>query len=155
MDNPAAALIVLTNLKSLGVGLAIDDFGTGYASLTYLKDFPIDELKIDRSFVNGLGTNDGDSAIVSSCIQLAHAVGIRAVAEGVETDHQRTTLLSMGCDLAQGYHYSRPLTPGHLTHWITSQPRATPEHTTIDVQPLTDLDSTHQRTRRLDPEPVA
>ncbi|MFJ6002301.1 putative bifunctional diguanylate cyclase/phosphodiesterase [Arthrobacter sp. NPDC092385] len=127
MDNPAEAFTVLTALKALGVGLAIDDFGTGYASLTYLKDFPIDELKIDRSFVSGLGSNDGDSAIVASCIQLAHAVGIRAVAEGVETDGQRSTLLSMGCDLAQGYHYSRPLSPEHLTNWITSHTRATPD----------------------------
>ncbi|WP_298255483.1 bifunctional diguanylate cyclase/phosphodiesterase [uncultured Arthrobacter sp.] len=125
MENPATALKVLTALKSLGVGLAIDDFGTGYASLTYLKDFPIDELKIDRSFVSGLGSNDGDNAIVQSCIQLAHAVGIRAVAEGVETGHQRTTLLTLGCDLAQGYHYSKPLTPEHITTWITPT-RASP-----------------------------
>ncbi len=133
MDNPTVALSVLTALKALGVGLAIDDFGTGYASLTYLKDFPIDELKIDRSFVNGLGSNDGDSAIVSSCIQLAHAVGIRAVAEGVETDHQRSTLLTMGCDLAQGYHYSRPLTPEQLTQWITSHTRATPGSSALEA----------------------
>ncbi|BBE24505.1 hypothetical protein MN0502_33880 (plasmid) [Arthrobacter sp. MN05-02] len=139
MNNPAVALTVLTALKALGVGLAIDDFGTGYASLTYLKDFPIDELKIDRSFVNGLGNDDGDSAIVSSCIQLAHAVGIRAVAEGVETDSQRSTLLSMGCDLAQGYHYSRPLPPEHLTNWITSHTRATPETISTDAPPVTEL----------------
>lgn len=120
MENPAVALKVLTALKVLGVGLAIDDFGTGYASLTYLKDFPIDELKIDRSFVSGLGSNAGDCAIVSSCIQLAHAVGIRAVAEGVETDYQRSALLTMGCDLAQGYHYSRPLAPDRITEWITA-----------------------------------
>ncbi|THJ64630.1 EAL domain-containing protein [Arthrobacter echini] len=122
MENPVMARKVLTTLKALGVGLAIDDFGTGYASLTYLKEFPIDELKIDRSFVSGLGTSDGDCAIVSSCIQLAHAVGIRAVAEGVETDYQRSTLLTMGCDLAQGFHYSRPLAPELLEDWITAQP---------------------------------
>ncbi|MEG9250008.1 EAL domain-containing protein [Arthrobacter sp. Soc17.1.1.1] len=154
MDNPAVALTVLTALKALGVGLAIDDFGTGYASLTYLKDFPIDELKIDRSFVNGLGSNDGDSAIVASCIQLAHAVGIKAVAEGVETDNQRSTLLSMGCDLAQGYHYSRPLSPEHLTNWITSNTCATPENTFVDTRPLADLDNTHQQSRHPAREPA-
>lgn len=121
MENPDAALEVLTALKGLGVGLAIDDFGTGYASLTYLKDFPIDELKIDRSFVQGLGSDDGDSAIVSSCIQLAHAVGIRAVAEGVETLHQQSALLHLGCDLAQGFHYSRPLAPEALASWVSAR----------------------------------
>lgn len=121
MEDPASALKVLTALKALGVRLAIDDFGTGYASLTYLKYFPIDELKIDQSFVSGLSTDDGDSAIVSTCIQLAHAVGIRAVAEGVETGDQHSILLTMGCDLAQGFHYNRPLTPENLARWMTSQ----------------------------------
>ncbi len=138
MENPAAALNVLTTLKVLGVGLAIDDFGTGYASLTYLKNFPIDELKIDQSFVSGLGSNDGDSAIVSSCIQLAHAVGIRAVAEGVETADQRSTLLTLGCDLAQGYHYSRPLTAESITQWITNQTDAPARRTSAATQPSTE-----------------
>ena len=136
MESPAVALKVLTTLKAMGVGLAIDDFGTGYASLTYLKDFPIDELKIDRSFVSGLGSNDGDSAIVSSCIQLAHAVGIRAVAEGVETDHQRSTLLTLGCDLAQGYHYSKPLTAESVTRWIADQDDTSNPSSPVVLQPL-------------------
>ena len=140
IENPAVALTVLTALKVLGVGLAIDDFGTGYASLTYLKNFPIDELKIDRSFINGLGSNNGDSAIVTTCIQLAHAVGIRAVAEGVETDDQRSILLSMGCDLAQGYYYSRPLSPNNLTHWITSRTSATSDMTALLAGPQVALD---------------
>ena len=148
MDNPAAALKILTALKALGVSLSIDDFGTGYASLTYLKDFPIDELKIDRSFVSGLGTHNGDSAIVSSCIQLAHAVGIKAVAEGVETDHQRATLLTMGCDLAQGYHYSRPLTPEHLTNWITSDTHTTPRPAAHQTPPTTTPQDRNDSTQR-------
>jgi diguanylate cyclase (GGDEF)-like protein/PAS domain S-box-containing protein len=146
MENPAAAVKVLAALKALGVGLAIDDFGTGYASLTYLKDFPIDELKIDRSFVSGLGANEGDNAIVSACIQLAHAVGIRAVAEGVETEDQRSTLITMGCDLAQGYHYSKPLTSEKLLQWTrkhsadasSSSPPSEPITTGTTVETLMD-----------------
>lgn len=111
MADPDAALRSLGALKTLGVVLAVDDFGTGYSSLTYLKRFPVDELKIDRSFVAGLGTDTGDTAIVASCVQLAHAVGVRAVAEGVETDVQRRALIEMGCDLAQGFYYGRPETP--------------------------------------------
>ena len=121
MDDPDAALTTLTALEALGVGLAVDDFGTGYASLTYLKRFPVDELKIDRSFVAGLGTDRGDSAIVTSCVQLAHAVGIRAVAEGVETDTQRLALLDLHCDFAQGYYYAPPLTPDALTAWLADR----------------------------------
>lgn len=120
MDDPDAALRTLTELRDLGTLLAIDDFGTGYASLTYLQTFPLHELKIDCSFVAGLGADAGDSAIVTSCVQLAHAVGLRAVAEGVETDRQRAALLELGCDLAQGYYYSRPLPAGDLARWLVS-----------------------------------
>ncbi|WP_307613400.1 EAL domain-containing protein [Pseudarthrobacter sp. W1I19] len=118
MADPDAALESLTALRNLGVNLAVDDFGTGYSSLTYLKKFPIDELKIDRPFINGLGSDSGDSAIVGSCIDLAHAVGIRAVAEGVETSGQVQTLRAMGCDLAQGCHFARPLPPPALKEWL-------------------------------------
>ncbi len=117
MGDPEAALGALTALRALGVGLAVDAFGTGDSRLTYLKQFPIDELKIDRSFVAGLGTDPGDTAIVASCIQLARALGLRAVAEGVETVTQRLALLDLDCDLAQGYHYARPLTAEALRTW--------------------------------------
>ncbi|MBP2218325.1 GGDEF and EAL domain-containing protein [Arthrobacter sp. CAN_C5] len=122
MVGPEAALRALSALKALGVGLAVDDFGTGYSSLTYLRQFPIDELKIDRSFVSGLGINSGDSAIVASCVQLAHAVGIKAVAEGVETEGQREALIGLDCDLAQGYHYARPLPAEELASWFAMEP---------------------------------
>ncbi|NOJ61587.1 EAL domain-containing protein [Arthrobacter sp. 260] len=122
MVGPEAALRALSALKALGVGLAVDDFGTGYSSLTYLRQFPIDELKIDRSFVSGLGVNSGDSAIVASCVQLAHAVGIKAVAEGVETEGQREALIDLNCDLAQGYHYARPLPAAELASWFAMEP---------------------------------
>jgi diguanylate cyclase (GGDEF)-like protein len=115
--DPEAATSTLTALKELGVGVSVDDFGTGYASLTYLQRFPVDELKIDRSFVTGLGINAGDTAIVQACVQLAHAVGIRAVAEGVETEEQRRLLVEMGCDVVQGYLFARPLEAAALQDW--------------------------------------
>lgn len=120
MADPDAALDSLKALKNLGVGLAVDDFGTGYSSLVYLKRFPIDELKIDRSFISGLGADSGDAAIVGSCIDLAHAVGIRAVAEGVETRGQAQALRAMGCDFAQGYHFARPLPAPLLKEWLNA-----------------------------------
>jgi diguanylate cyclase (GGDEF)-like protein/PAS domain S-box-containing protein len=126
MADPHGALESLRALKKLGVGLAVDDFGTGYSSLTYLKKFPIDELKIDRSFISGLGSDSGDSAIVGSCISLAHAVGIRAVAEGVESYRQVQTLKAMGCDLAQGYHFARPLPAPALKEWLDAHAEGEP-----------------------------
>jgi len=109
MANAETALVVLNELRALGVRLAIDDFGTGYSSLLYLKRMPVGTLKVDRSFVDGLGDDAEDSAIVASVISLAHAVGLRAVAEGVETLEQRRHLVDLGCDLAQGYLWSRPV----------------------------------------------
>ena len=109
MSDADAALGVLHALKALGVRLAIDDFGTGYSSLVYLKRFPVDELKIDRSFVDGLGRDTEDTAIVTSIVQLAAAVGVQVVAEGVETDEQRDALLALGCRLGQGYLFAPPL----------------------------------------------
>jgi len=106
MDDSEAALRVLKELKGLGVRIAIDDFGTGYSSLVYLKRFPVDLLKVDRSFVGGLGQNKDDDAIVQSVITLAHAFGIAAVAEGVETREQLEVLQGLGCEFGQGYLWS-------------------------------------------------
>ncbi|WP_432491307.1 putative bifunctional diguanylate cyclase/phosphodiesterase [Kineococcus gypseus] len=121
VTDPEAAATALAALKALGIGIAVDDFGTGYASLTYLQRFPVDELKIDRSFVTGLGISDGDTAIVRTCVDLAHAMGIRAVAEGVETEEQRRALAGMGCDFGQGYFFSRPLEPQVLEEWARTR----------------------------------
>jgi diguanylate cyclase (GGDEF)-like protein/PAS domain S-box-containing protein len=106
MEDAEAALRVVQELKSLGVQIAIDDFGTGYSSLLYLKRFPVDALKVDRSFVSGLGVDEDDSVIVRSVIELAHAFGIAAVAEGIETRGQLAVLQSFGCEYGQGYLWS-------------------------------------------------
>ena len=114
MDDAEFALGVLKELKALGVSLAIDDFGMGYSCLYHLKHMPIDVLKIDRSFIVGLGEDKGDEAIVSGTVGLAHALGIVAVAEGVETANQQEILRELGCDLAQGYYFAKPLPSGAM-----------------------------------------
>jgi diguanylate cyclase (GGDEF)-like protein/PAS domain S-box-containing protein len=101
----------LARLKALGVRIVLDDFGTGYSSLSHAKRFPIDTLKIDRSFVDGLGSDAEDSAIVAAVISMGQALGLDVVAEGVETEAQAQRLWSLGCPLAQGYHFARPLQP--------------------------------------------
>jgi diguanylate cyclase (GGDEF)-like protein/PAS domain S-box-containing protein len=108
MADPAAGLKVLQDLRALGVRLAIDDFGTGYSSLSYLKRFPVDVIKIDRSFVDGLGIDPEDTAIVTAIISLGRALGLRVVAEGVENTRQLAELRRLGCDRGQGFMFSPP-----------------------------------------------
>jgi diguanylate cyclase (GGDEF)-like protein/PAS domain S-box-containing protein len=108
MGDAEKAITVLHGLKGLGVGLSVDDFGTGYSSLSYLKRFPVDILKIDKSFVDGLGTEGQDLAIVQATVTLAHSLGLETVAEGVESPSQLDALRTLGCDKAQGYLFSRP-----------------------------------------------
>jgi EAL domain-containing protein (putative c-di-GMP-specific phosphodiesterase class I) len=103
------ALIVLRELKHLGLRLALDDFGTGYSSLNYLKRFPIDIVKIDREFIGDLDHDRMSHAIVSAVVALAHTVGMTVVAEGVETAEQHKELASLGCDSCQGYYFARPM----------------------------------------------
>lgn len=116
-----AATEVLESIQSLGIDVDLDDFGTGYSSLLYLKHFPVSRIKIDASFVAGLGVDAADTAIVASTISLAHGVGLIAIAEGVETARQLTMLRQMGCDLAQGYLLCHPLPPEELTTWLHQQ----------------------------------
>jgi diguanylate cyclase (GGDEF)-like protein/PAS domain S-box-containing protein len=111
----------LQRLHDIGVHLSIDDFGTGHAGFTYLSDFPIDEIKIDRSFVSRLDASPEATAIVVSCIELAHALNVTVVAEGVETAAQLARLTELGCDIAQGFYYSRPLLAAAVEHWMESQ----------------------------------
>ena len=99
----------MERLKRLGVRIAIDDFGTGYSSLSYLHRLPIDELKIDRSFIENLNEPEGTGPIVEAVLSMAHTLGLRVVAEGVETAAQLNTLRQGGCDIIQGYFFSRPV----------------------------------------------
>jgi len=108
LGDVANAAAVIGALQSVGVQLCVDDFGTGYASLAYLKRFPVQALKIDRSFVSGLGDDRLDTALVAAVVDMAHALGMRAIAEGVETETQLAALVSLGCDAAQGYLFARP-----------------------------------------------
>ncbi len=101
----------LNRLKELGVRVSVDDFGVGYSSLSYLKRLPADTLKIDKSFVMGLGANIEDTALVGMVVDLAHTLGMEVVAEGVESEEQVTLLREMGCDFAQGFYFSKPLSP--------------------------------------------
>ena len=109
MDDPEHAIEVLGKLKDLGIELAIDDFGTGYSSMTYLKNLPIHTLKIDQSFVRALPDSRDDSAIVHTVIALAKHLGLKLIAEGVETEEQKDFLVDAGCRYHQGYHYAKPL----------------------------------------------
>lgn len=108
----------LQQLRDLGVRIGLDDFGTGFSSLAYLKRFPISFLKIDRSFVDGLGTDENDSAIVRATIALAHGLNLRVVAEGVETEHQLEQLAALDCDLVQGYLFSKPIDPDDFSRFL-------------------------------------
>jgi EAL domain-containing protein (putative c-di-GMP-specific phosphodiesterase class I) len=108
----------LHELKALGVKLAIDDFGTGYSSMAYLKDFPVDRLKIDQIFVSHLETEPSNIAILKAIIALGHSLGMKVIAEGVETAYQQAFLHGIGCDELQGYHFSKPLPMNELEMFI-------------------------------------
>ena len=118
MADPAHALAILSLLQSMGVRLSVDDFGTGYSSLTHLRELPIDEIKIDKSFVMGMTRNDADAAIVRTVIDLAHNLGKQVCAEGVEDEETWRCLRELGCDLAQGYWISRPVSAAPLMAWL-------------------------------------
>jgi EAL domain-containing protein (putative c-di-GMP-specific phosphodiesterase class I) len=108
----------LDKLHDAGIEIALDDFGTGFASLSHIKKFPIDRLKVDRSFVRDMETNPDNLAIVRTIIQLGSSLGIAITAEGVETKHQLTLLRTMGCDCIQGFLFSRPLDPAAIPGFV-------------------------------------
>jgi EAL domain-containing protein (putative c-di-GMP-specific phosphodiesterase class I) len=114
----------LDDLRRMGVRISIDDFGMGYSSLSYLKRLPLDTLKVDRSFVAGLGEDAEDTAIVRMIIELAYTLGMRIIAEGVESEEQAEELREMGCDLGQGFHFSEPLPTEALSEFLREEPGA-------------------------------
>lgn len=118
-------------MARIGVYLAIDDFGTGYSSLSYLRQLPARQLKIDHSFVGDVEESSDARAIVSAVIQLAHALGLRVVAEGVETAGQCDILLGLGCDELQGFYFAKPMTADTLQAWAEGRKPAN----TVDFSP--------------------
>jgi EAL domain-containing protein (putative c-di-GMP-specific phosphodiesterase class I) len=118
MSDPGRALSVIAILKQLGIRLSVDDFGTGYSSLSNLSRLPIDELKIDRSFVSTMTHDQINEIIVRSTISLGHELGLDVVAEGVEDQRTLEQLGEMDCDLAQGYHLGRPLPADEFVEWL-------------------------------------
>jgi len=121
MQNAVDTIKILNQLKSLGVELAVDDFGTGYSSLSYLKRFPIDVLKIDRSFVRDITTDPDDASIVSTVISLAHSLNLTVIAEGVETEAQARFLADRSCDTTQGYLYSKPVPANEIKSFLNTK----------------------------------
>jgi diguanylate cyclase (GGDEF)-like protein len=121
MANRVRARNILTRLRNSGIQIAIDDFGTGYSSLAYLRDLPVDELKLDRSFIFPMADDARAAALVASTIALAHSLGLCMVAEGVETEVAYAELARMGCDQAQGYFISRPVPAAELDYWLSTR----------------------------------
>jgi diguanylate cyclase (GGDEF)-like protein len=123
IEDPARALRVLESLASLGLNLSIDDFGTGYSSLSHLARMPVHEVKIDRSFVQGLESDLEFAAVVRSAIDMGHSLGLKVVAEGIETEAAAGRLRDFGCDIAQGYLYARPMPCAELEAWLEGKTR--------------------------------
>ena len=121
MDRPSEALVTLERLHGMGVHLALDDFGTGFSSLSYLKRYSFDTLKIDQSFVKDLESDQDDLNLVRTIVAMSRVLGLRTVAEGVESAGSAELLRREGCDLLQGYHFSAPLAPEALEVWLARQ----------------------------------
>jgi EAL domain-containing protein (putative c-di-GMP-specific phosphodiesterase class I) len=121
MVDPDRALAVLRDLHDMGVRLSVDDFGTGYSSMAYLKILPVDELKVDRTFVRDMATNDGNTALVQSAVDLGHNLGLAVVAEGVEDGVTLVALQAVGADVVQGYYTGRPMAQDALRAWLAAR----------------------------------
>jgi EAL domain-containing protein (putative c-di-GMP-specific phosphodiesterase class I) len=126
MDNPESAILTMNALRQNGVQMSVDDFGTGYSSLNYLKRFQVYKLKIDQGFVRDVITDPDDASIVRAIIQMAHSLGLKTIAEGVETQAQLDFLRAEGCDEVQGYLVARPLGPEALADWVRGRPPSLP-----------------------------
>jgi EAL domain-containing protein (putative c-di-GMP-specific phosphodiesterase class I) len=126
MENPEGAEVVLRQLRALGVKVSLDDFGTGFSSLSYLHRFPVDTIKIDRSFIASVTGPNQQPAFVESIVALAKALGTHVIAEGVETAAQRNALLRLGCTEAQGFYFARPLPAGVVEEYLARRALADP-----------------------------
>jgi len=114
---------MLSAIAALGVSLSLDDFGTGYSSLSHLARMPVNEVKIDRSFVLGLESDPEFAPVVRSAIDMGHALGLKVVAEGIETEDSAARLRGLGCDIAQGYLYAKPMPLAQLEAWLVGKER--------------------------------
>jgi EAL domain-containing protein (putative c-di-GMP-specific phosphodiesterase class I) len=128
-----SAMQFMKEIRERGCGLALDDFGTGYSSFNYLRQFPLTELKIDQSFVRNLAQDASDRRIVLALVDLAHTFGMHALAEGVEDAGSASALRELGCDLAQGYHFARPMPQGEFIAWWRTFNRAPAEQSAATV----------------------
>jgi EAL domain-containing protein (putative c-di-GMP-specific phosphodiesterase class I) len=121
MSNAEESIYILESLSRLGVLISVDDFGTGYSSMSYLRRFPIDKLKIDRTFVKEMTSRPEDASIVRAMVSLAHSLNLKVVAEGVETGDQLALLQQLGCDQYQGFHFSKALPATEFERLISAQ----------------------------------
>jgi len=124
LEDPVRTSVVLERLNTMGVRLSIDDFGTGYSSLRYLRELPVSEIKIDRSFVMRMTEDAGDEAVVHSTIDLGRNLGLKVVAEGVESEEVWEQLTEFGCDIAQGFFLSRPVPGDDLATWLKARAKS-------------------------------
>jgi EAL domain-containing protein (putative c-di-GMP-specific phosphodiesterase class I) len=124
VGDPELAVERMGELRALGVRISVDDFGTGYSSLTYLKGLPVDEVKIDKTFVDGLSEDPADRAVVRAVVDIAHTLGLRVVAEGVEQEQQMGLLRSLGVDEVQGYLQGRPMPAPEIALWLRNRQEA-------------------------------
>ena len=122
MADTIKAHTVLKRFNELGIKIAVDDFGVGFSSLAYLKRLPVQVLKIDKSFIQNICSDESDQSIVRSTIEMAHNLGLKVVAEGVETNETLNLLCELGCDIAQGFLFSRPLPPELFVKWVEESP---------------------------------
>jgi diguanylate cyclase (GGDEF)-like protein len=136
MDNPVAVTTLLMRLRALGVRISLDDFGTGYSSLAYLRQFPVDALKIDQSFIRRLGTDRNTTTIVTGIVAMARELGLSVIAEGVETEPQLDALRGLGCDGVQGYFYAEPLEAEAAGRYLQAGPAPAASTTTADPDAL-------------------
>jgi len=144
MDDPESAAKILTEIRRLGVRVAIDDFGTGYSSLGYLKRFPLDTLKLDRSFVNGAATDADDAALVTAIVTLAHSLRLKVVAEGIETEQELNFLRLLECDEGQGYLFAKPGPPDRLRDILFKELPENPVILVEEEQPNPAFHSIHK-----------